>query len=282
MRNYQLEGLNWLFKLYQANLNGILADEMGLGKTIQSIAILCLIESFKTREEKLNRYGHHIVIVPKVTLGKWEREIKEWAPEMRLFKFYGDGEERNNMRPMLRQRNFDVILTTFETCMREKVEFGKINFEYLILDEAQRIKNIDSVLSKDLRALKTRNRLLLTGTPLQNNLKELWSLLNFLMPQLFESADDFNDLFVVAHDENKEDPKQQEAIIKQIHRLLKPFMLRRLKVDVETNIKAKKEIYMFIGLTKLQKQLYKRIITGNIDTVNGPGKDRIQLLNVLM
>lgn len=138
------------------------------------------------------------------------------------------------------------------------------------------------MLSKDLRALKTRNRLLLTGTPLQNNLKELWSLLNFLMPQLFESADDFNDLFVVAHDENKGDPKQQEAIIKQIHRLLKPFMLRRLKVDVETNIKAKKEIYMFIGLTKLQKQLYKRIITGNIDTVNGPGKDRIQLLNVLM
>lgn len=91
--------------------------------------------------------------------------------------------------------------------MREKTEFGKINFEYLILDEAQRIKNIDSVLSKDLRALKTRNRLLLTGTPLQNNLKELWSLLNFLMPQLFESADDFNDLFVVADDENKEDPK---------------------------------------------------------------------------
>ena len=102
LRNYQLEGLNWLFKLYQANLNGILADEMGLGKTIQSIAILCLIESFKTREEKLNRYSHHIVIVPKVTLGKWEREIKEWAPEMRLFKFYGDGEERNNMRPILR------------------------------------------------------------------------------------------------------------------------------------------------------------------------------------
>ena len=122
----------------------------------------------------------------------------------------------------------------------------------MILDEAQRIKNDQSVLSQNLRQFKTRNRILLTGTPLQNNLKELWSLLNFLMPKLFESSDDFNDLFVL-NEGDKDDPKQQEKIIKQIHRLLRPFMLRRLKVDVEHNLPTKKEIYMFIGLTQLQK-----------------------------
>ena len=103
-------------------------------------------------------------------------------------------------------------------------------------------------MSQNLRLFKTRNRILLTGTPLQNNLKELWSLLNFLMPNLFESADDFNSLFVMDED-NKDDPEAQEKVIKQIHRLLKPFMLRRLKIDVERNLPSKKEIYMFIGLT---------------------------------
>jgi len=125
---------------------------------------------------------------------------------LRLFQFYGDKEERNRLRPLLRAGKFDVILTTFEMCISEKHEFSRIQFEYLILDEAQRIKNIDSVLSKDLRCLKTRNRILLTGTPLQNNLKELWSLLNFLMPKLFESADEFNDLFVVSSEE-EDDPE---------------------------------------------------------------------------
>lgn len=255
---------------------------MGLGKTIQSIAILTLIESLKTEQERLSRFSHHIIIVPKVTLGKWFREITEWAPSLRLFQFYGDKEERNRLRPLLRAGKFDVILTTFEMCISEKHEISRIQFEYLILDEAQRIKNIDSVLSKDLRSLRTRNRILLTGTPLQNNLKELWSLLNFLMPKLFESADEFNDLFIVSGEE-EDDPESQQKIIKQIHRLLKPFMLRRLKLDVEGNLPTKKEIYMFIGLTQLQKQLYKTIITGNIDSVQGMGsKDRIQLLNVLM
>jgi adenosinetriphosphatase len=166
--------------------------------------------------------------------------------------------------------------------MAEKSELARYTFEYLILDEAQRIKNKDSVLSKDLRTFQTKNRILLTGTPLQNNLTELWSLLNFLMPKLFESAEDFTNLFLL-EDGQKDNPEHQEKVIKQIHRLLKPFMLRRLKVDVEHNLPKKKEIYMFVGLTQLQKQLYKKIITGNIATVNGMGsKDRIQLLNVLM
>ena len=98
MRDYQMEGMNWLYKLYQANLNGILADEMGLGKTIESIAILALVESLKSKEEIECRDTHHIVIVPKITLGKWRREIGEWAPSLRVFCFYGTNEEREEQK----------------------------------------------------------------------------------------------------------------------------------------------------------------------------------------
>ena len=117
---------------------------------------------------------------------------------MRVFQFYGNCEEREAQRRVLATHEYDVILTTFETCMREKKELSHINYEYLILDEAQRIKNQQSVLSQDLRKFNARNRILLTGTPLQNEIKELWSLLNFLMPKLFESADEFTQLFAMA------------------------------------------------------------------------------------
>jgi SWI/SNF-related matrix-associated actin-dependent regulator of chromatin subfamily A member 5 len=146
------------------------------------------VESFKSAEEKKNRNSFHIIIVPKVTLGKWNKEIQQWAPSLRLFQFYGTNVEREDLKVDLRKGQFDVILTTFDMCLREKQELQRLNFEYLILDEAQRIKNDQSKLSQQLRAYQTRNRLLLTGTPLQNNLRELWSLLNFLMPSLFESS----------------------------------------------------------------------------------------------
>ena len=136
LRDYQLEGLNWLYKLYQANLNGILADEMGLGKTIQSIAIIALVESLKAESERENRDSHHIVIVPKITLGKWRKEISDWMPSVRLFYFYGSNEERDEQRVLLRQHQYDVILTTFETVMREKSELQRLKFDFLILDEA--------------------------------------------------------------------------------------------------------------------------------------------------
>lgn len=102
LRDYQMEGLNWLYKLYQSGLNGILADEMGLGKTIQSIAIIALVESLKTPDEIAGRLSHHIVIVPKIVLGKWMKEIKEWAPSLRVFCFYGTNEEREGHKAFIR------------------------------------------------------------------------------------------------------------------------------------------------------------------------------------
>jgi SWI/SNF-related matrix-associated actin-dependent regulator of chromatin subfamily A member 5 len=120
---------------------------MGLGKTIQSIAILAQVESEKTKQEILCRKSHHIVVVPKVTLGKWRQEIKEWFPSTRLFTFYGTKEEREQLVMDLRAGNFDILLTTNETVMREKHELLRLNYQFLILDEAQRIKNEESVLS---------------------------------------------------------------------------------------------------------------------------------------
>jgi len=135
------------------------------------------------------------------------------------------------------------------------------------------------VLSQELRKFKSKNRLLLTGTPLQNNLQELWALLNFIMPNLFDSYEDFKQLFLCS-----EDKEQEATVIKQIHRLLRPFMLRRLKEDVEKSLPLKKEIYLYISLSKLQKQLYKKILKGNIGVVNSAGNpgEKIQMLNVLM
>lgn len=278
MRSYQLDALNWLNSLHEAKLNGILADEMGLGKTIESISILALIESRRSEQEKLKRKSFHLVIVPKVTLNKWKKEFQNWLPSLRVFKFYGSQEEKEAMKAKeLKERKFDCILTTYEVIIKEKAALQKFKYEYLILDEAHRIKNDQWVLSQILRKFNTEHRLLLTGTPLQNNLKELWALLNFLMPNLFDSEEEFSELF--EHDQN--DPNSQKLIIKQIHRLLRPFMLRRLKWDVEKSLPPKNEIYLYFGMSEMQKKLYKQILTKNIDVVNGAG-DRLRLLNVLM
>jgi SNF2 family DNA or RNA helicase len=223
---------------------------MGLGKTIQSIAIIAQVESEKTPAQIKIRSSHHIVIVPKVTLGKWRSELAEWCPSLRVLTYYGSKEERQNLTDSLRKQQYDVILTTFEMTMKEKSELCKIPFEILILDEAQRIKNDQSVLSQVLRKFRAQHRLLLTGTPLQNNLTELWALLNFLMPKLFDSSEEFEKLFQVDNTLSKQESEEEQAkVIKKIHRLLRPFMLRRLKSDVETNLAPKKEIYLYVGMS---------------------------------
>jgi SNF2 family DNA or RNA helicase len=188
---------------------------MGLGKTIQSIAILAQIESDKTPQQRRMRKTFHIVIVPKVTLGKWRQEIAEWAPALRVLCFYGSKEEREDqVRQLREQQTYDVVLTTFEMVIREKTELCRLKFEFLILDEAQRIKNDQSVLSKILRKFMASHRVLLTGTPLQNNLTELWSLLNFLMPRLFDSAEEFQELFQIDLLEGQDQAEQQSKVVK--------------------------------------------------------------------
>ncbi|MCQ2817040.1 MAG: SNF2-related protein [archaeon] len=272
LKEYQLEALNWLIHLHSMSINGILADEMGLGKTIQTISLLAYLN---LKEKDLT----HLIIVPKVTIKNWEREIKKWIPSLKLLYFYGDKDERKILvEQTIKNERYDIILTTFECSMKEKNALSKIHYEYVIIDEAHRIKNDKAKFSLAVREFRSKHRLLLTGTPFQNNLHELWSLLNFLMPNIFNDSEEFDRVFNLDAATND----QQMQIVKQIHKLLRPFVLRRLKSEVEFKLPPKKEIYLYVGLSELQKDMYKKILSKNIDVINGVNKDRFQLLNILM
>lgn len=159
---------------------------------------------------------------------------------------------------------WDICLTTFEMAYKEKTLLTKFNWGYVVIDEAHRIKNEHSQLSEAVRCFDSEYRLLLTGTPLQNNLHELWSLLNFLLPEVFTSSSDFDKTFDLV---DTDDIKVKENIINQLHKILKPFMLRRLKSDVEKTLPPKEELHIYVGMSDMQRELYRSILTKNIDVV---------------
>ncbi|KAI4462666.1 snf2/rad54 helicase family [Holotrichia oblita] len=272
MRDYQIRGLNWMISLYENGINGILADEMGLGKTLQTISLLGFMKHYK------NIQGPHIVIVPKSTLANWMNEFSKWCPTLRAVCLIGDQEARSVfIRDVMMPGEWDVCVTSYEMCIKEKSVFKKFNWRYMVIDEAHRIKNEKSKLSEILREFKTTNRLLLTGTPLQNNLHELWALLNFLLPDVFNSADDFDAWF------NTNQCLGDNALVERLHAVLKPFLLRRLKSEVEKRLKPKKEVKIYVGLSKMQREWYTKVLMKDIDVVNGAGKiEKMRLQNILM
>ena len=284
LRAYQLEGLNWMVRLMENGINGILADEMGLGKTLQSISVIAYLKQF------LKIDGPHLIMVPKSTLSNWMNEFKRFCPTIRTLRFHGSKEEREEIiNTRLKQasavckteRDWDVVVTTYEVVNLEKNVLTKIAWKYLIIDEAHRLKNEASMFSQTVRMLQTDYRLLLTGTPLQNNLHELWALLNFLLPDVFSSSEQFDDWFNLDVD----DTEAKQRIIGQLHKLLRPFMLRRLKADVEKSLPPKSETILFVGMSKIQKKLYKDILMRDIDTINGSSGDkkgRTAVLNIVM
>jgi len=182
--------LNWLIGLYETGVNGILADEMGLGKTIQTISFLAFLREFKKVK------GPHLIIVPKSTVPNWMKEFEKWCPVFKVVNLIARKEEREKIiAERISKKDFDVVVTTFEgarICMSNLMKF---QWEYVIVDEAHKIKNEDSQISQKLRTFKSNYRLLITGTPLQNVLHELWSLLNYLLPEVFSSSADFDEWF---------------------------------------------------------------------------------------
>lgn len=272
MRDYQVRGLNWMISLYENGINGILADEMGLGKTLQTISLLGFMKHYKSIG------GPHIVIVPKSTLANWMNEFKKWCPSLRAVCLIGDQEARCTfIRDIMMPGEWDICVTSYEMCIKEKSVFKKFNWRYMVIDEAHRIKNEKSKLSEILREFKTNNRLLLTGTPLQNNLHELWALLNFLLPDVFNSSDDFDAWF------NTNQCLGDNSLVERLHAVLKPFLLRRLKSEVEKRLKPKKELKVYVGLSKLQREWYTKVLMKDIDVVNGAGKiEKMRLQNILM
>ncbi|KAI8566099.1 hypothetical protein RHMOL_Rhmol02G0013200 [Rhododendron molle] len=270
MRDYQLAGLNWLIRLYENGINGILADEMGLGKTLQTISLLGYLHEFR------GITGPHMVVAPKSTLGNWMNEIKRFCPILRAIKFLGNPDERKHVREnLLVAGKFDVCVTSFEMAIKEKSALRQFSWRYIIIDEAHRIKNENSLLSKTMRLFKTNYRLLITGTPLQNNLHELWSLLNFLLPEIFSSAETFDEWFQISGEND------QQEVVQQLHKVLRPFLLRRLKSDVEKGLPPKKETILKVGMSQMQKQYYKALLQKDLEVVNAGG-ERKRLLNIAM
>ncbi|GAB0493027.1 hypothetical protein MMPV_004299 [Pyropia vietnamensis] len=306
MRPYQLEGLNFLISLFERGVNGILADEMGLGKTLQTISLLGFLRQYK------NITGPHLVIVPKSTLGNWMNEFDRWCPDIRPVRFHGDQEARRyQMREELVFGRFDVCITSYEMVSKEKSFLSKFAWRYLVIDEAHRIKNEGSLLSQVVRLFETQARLLVTGTPLQNNLKELWALLNFLLPDVFSSSEDFESWFSLVEEtdggpagaiaaapagdggggdgdaatgaaEAAEKAKAKTEIVSQLHAVLRPFLIRRHKAEVETSLPPKTETVLFTWLTPMQLDLYRNLLRKDVTAINGKGGDRVRLLNLVM
>ncbi|XP_051970382.1 SWI/SNF-related matrix-associated actin-dependent regulator of chromatin subfamily A member 5-like [Xyrauchen texanus] len=272
LRDYQIRGLNWMISLYENGINGILADEMGLGKTLQTIALLGYLKHYR------NIPGPHMVLVPKSTLHNWMNEFKRWVPTLKAVCLIGDKDQRAAfIRDVMMPGEWDVCVTSYEMVIREKSVFKKFNWRYLVIDEAHRIKNEKSKLSEIVREFKTTNRLLLTGTPLQNNLHELWSLLNFLLPDVFNSASDFDSWF------DTNNCLGDQKLVERLHAVLRPFLLRRIKAEVERSLPPKKEVKIYLGLSKMQREWYTRILMKDIDILNSAGKmDKMRLLNILM
>lgn len=272
MRDYQVQGLNWMISLYENNISGILADEMGLGKTIQTVAFLGFLRYFKGIS------GPHLILVPKSTLDNWRREVEKWTPEVSVVVIQGDKEGRRDLiQNRLLTCDFDVCIASYETILREKTQFAKFVWQYIVVDEAHRIKNEESQLSQIIRLFHSRHRLLVTGTPLQNNLHELWALLNFILPDVFSESGVFEDWFEGQNGD-------QDLVVKQLHNVLSPFLLRRVKADVEHSLLPKKEVNVYVGMTEMQRKWYQKILERDLDAVNGSvgSREKSRLLNIVM
>ncbi|XP_069748418.1 chromodomain-helicase-DNA-binding protein 1 isoform X2 [Narcine bancroftii] len=273
LRDYQLNGLNWLAHSWCKNNSVILADEMGLGKTIQTISFL----SYIFHEHQL--YGPFLLVVPLSTLTSWQREIEMWAPEMNVVVYLGDISSRNMIRtyewmhPQTKRLKFNILLTTYEILLKDKSFLGSVNWAFIGVDEAHRLKNDDSLLYKTMMDFKSNHRLLITGTPLQNSLKELWSLLHFIMPEKFTSWEMFEE----------EHGKGREVGYTSLHRELEPFLLRRVKKDVEKSLPAKVEQILRVEMSAVQKQYYKWILTRNYKALSKGCKGSTSgFLNIMM
>uniref|UniRef100_A0A9J8C781 Chromodomain helicase DNA binding protein 2 n=1 Tax=Cyprinus carpio carpio TaxID=630221 RepID=A0A9J8C781_CYPCA len=273
LRDYQLDGVNWLAHSWCRCNSVILADEMGLGKTIQTISFL----SYLFHQHQL--YGPFLLVVPLSTLTSWQREFDTWAPDMNVVVYLGDVTSRKTIRDyewihqQTKRIKFNALLTTYEILLKDKGVLGNINWAFLGVDEAHRLKNDDSLLYKTLIDFRSNHRLLITGTPLQNSLKELWSLLHFLMPDKFESWEDFED----------EHGKGRDNGYQSLHKVLEPFLLRRVKKDVEKSLPAKVEQILRVDMSAQQKQFYKWILTRNYKALSkGTRGSSSGFLNIVM
>ncbi|KAK3940917.1 helicase swr-1 [Diplogelasinospora grovesii] len=287
LREYQHYGLEWLANLYANNTNGILADEMGLGKTIQTIALLAHLACHH------EVWGPHLVIVPTSVMLNWEMEFKKWCPGFKILTYYGNQEERKRKRQGWTNDDvWNVCITSYQMVLQDQQVFRRRRWHYMILDEAHNIKNFRSQRWQTLLGFNTHSRLLLTGTPLQNNLTELWSLLYFLAPPEngeggFADLQEFHNWFSRPESQILESGREHlddeaRAIISKLHKVLRPYLLRRLKADVEKQMPAKHEHVEFCRLSKRQRELYDGFLSRNETRETLASGNYMSIINCLM
>ncbi|OLL26990.1 putative DNA helicase INO80 [Neolecta irregularis DAH-3] len=291
LKEYQLKGLNWLANLYEQGINGILADEMGLGKTVQSISVMAYLA------ESHQIWGPFLVIAPASTLHNWQQEITRFVPQFKVLPYWGNGKDRKVLRKFWNRKQltytedaeFHVLVTSYQLAVSDEKYFNRVKWQYMILDEAQAIKSSSSSRWKTLLNFQCRNRLLLTGTPIQNTMQELWALLHFIMPSLFDSHDEFSEWFskdIESHAQSNTQLNQQQ--LKRLHMILKPFMLRRVKKHVQSELGEKIELDSFCNLSIRQRIIYKSLrdkisLTDILEKAAAGGDDGIDsLMNIVM
>lgn len=284
LRPYQLKGLAWLKGLYENGMNGILADEMGLGKTLQCISMVAFLIEMRVK-------GPFLVAAPLSTLPNWVHEFHKFTPKIPVILYHGSQEERLKLRLQIDSLKtveenisaYPVVVTSYEICMRDQKTLHSLEWKYFIVDEGHRIKNLNCKLIKELKTYNTANRLLLTGTPLQNNLSELWSLLNFLLPDIFDDLDSFQKWFdfraINEHGGSERiiEQEREHQVLERLHAILTPFLLRRLKSDVALHLPPKKEVLVYAPLTQKQETFYKAALDGTILDLVGDKREDLPL-----
>ncbi|TVY37320.1 Lymphocyte-specific helicase, partial [Lachnellula cervina] len=268
MRDYQLEGLTWMAEIALQGMSGILADEMGLGKTIQTISLIAHLR-------EMEFYGPFLIVAPLSTLSNWIEEFEKWVPGLPVLLYHGTKPHRTKLFKTEMEKNVDkskrvnkrfpVVCTSPEMILKDESNFTKIKWEIIMIDEGHRMKNSNSKLFQVLKSFYSATRFLITGTPLQNNLKELWSLLNFLLPNIFkdwtqfEAWFDFSDLQDEQGTEEFIQDTMKQELVKKMHVILQPLLLRRVKADVEHMLPKKREYILYAPMTKEQTDLYNTI-----------------------
>ncbi|XP_052632283.1 SWI/SNF-related matrix-associated actin-dependent regulator of chromatin subfamily A containing DEAD/H box 1 isoform X1 [Harpia harpyja] len=280
LKPYQKIGLNWLALLHKHGLNGILADEMGLGKTIQAIAFLAYLYQEGNR-------GPHLIVVPASTLDNWIREVHLWCPELNVLFYYGSQEDRKHLRVDINNKvvDFNVIVTTYNCAISSSDDrglFRRLKLNYAIFDEGHMLKNMSSVRYQHLMTINAKNRLLLTGTPVQNNLLELMSLLNFVMPHMFSSStSEIRRMFSSKTKSAEEQSIYEKERIAHAKQIIKPFILRRVKDEVLKQLPPKKDLIELCAMSEKQEQLYCDLLNKLKKTINSNEKNS-DMGNVMM